>query len=171
MSLLSDCARCAGPVAIWAWPGRPIDIRRNWCRIVESNSTGGLWPYLGRIRGMVIGVSIARWPKKAGRSAASRCNVSVGVKASTCAQSPRKSRGVGVSTGLPTQAKHQHHVWTWDFIFDRTDNGGTLKMMTLLDEYTRQCLDHPRRTPDHISSRVRGLGKGDDPVWCTRLYP
>ena len=31
-------------------------------------------------------------------------------------------------------------MWTWDFIFDRTDNGGTIKMMTLLDEYTRQCL-------------------------------
>ena len=29
---------------------------------------------------------------------------------------------------------------TWDFIFDRTDNGGTLKMMTLLDEYSRQLL-------------------------------
>jgi putative transposase len=41
---------------------------------------------------------------------------------------------------LPAQATHRHHVWTWDFIFDRTDNGGTLKMMTLLDEYTRQCL-------------------------------
>jgi len=25
-------------------------------------------------------------------------------------------------------------------IFDRTDKGGTLKMMTLLDEYTRQSL-------------------------------
>jgi len=46
----------------------------------------------------------------------------------------------GVSTGLPTQAIHRHHVWTWDFIFDRTDKGGTLKMMTLLDEYTRQSL-------------------------------
>jgi len=46
----------------------------------------------------------------------------------------------GISTGLPTQATHRHHVWTWDFIFDRTDNGGTLKMMTLLDEYSRQSL-------------------------------
>jgi len=53
---------------------------------------------------------------------------------------PKKISRRGVSTGLPTQATHQHHVWTWDFIFDRTDNGGTLKMMTLLDEYTRQCL-------------------------------
>ena len=31
-------------------------------------------------------------------------------------------------------------VWTWDFIFDRTDKGSTLKMLTMLDEYTRQCL-------------------------------
>ena len=53
---------------------------------------------------------------------------------------PKKISRRGVSTGLPTQATHQHHVWTWDFIFDRTDNGGTLKMMTLLYEYKRQCL-------------------------------
>ena len=46
----------------------------------------------------------------------------------------------GVSTGLPTQAPHRNHVWTWDFIFDRTDKGSTLKMLTMLDEYTRQCL-------------------------------
>ena len=53
---------------------------------------------------------------------------------------PKKIPRRGVSTGLPTQAMHRHQVWTWDFIFDRTDNGGTLKMMTLLDEYTRQSL-------------------------------
>ena len=46
----------------------------------------------------------------------------------------------GVSTGLPTQATHRNHVWTWNFIFDRTDKGSTLKMLTMLDEYTRQCL-------------------------------
>ena len=39
-----------------------------------------------------------------------------------------------------SQATHRHHVWTWNFIFDRTDNGSTLKMMTLLDEYSRQSL-------------------------------
>ncbi len=40
----------------------------------------------------------------------------------------------------PTQTTHLRHVWTWDFIFDRTDKGSTLKIMTLLDEYTRQSL-------------------------------
>ena len=46
----------------------------------------------------------------------------------------------GVSTGLPTQAHHLNQVWTWDFIFDRTDKGSTLKMLTMLDEYSRRCL-------------------------------
>jgi len=55
-------------------------------------------------------------------------------------QKPKKIPRRGISTGLPTQATHRHHVWTWDFIFDRTDNGGTLKMMTLLDEYSRPSL-------------------------------
>lgn len=53
---------------------------------------------------------------------------------------PKKILRQGVSTGLPTQAVHRNHVWTWDFIFDRTDKGSTLKMLTMLDEYTRQCL-------------------------------
>ena len=53
---------------------------------------------------------------------------------------PQRISRQGVSTGLPTQATHRNHVWTWDFIFNRTDKGSTLKMLTMLDEYTRQCL-------------------------------
>ena len=53
---------------------------------------------------------------------------------------PQRIPRQGVSTGLPTQATHRNHVWTWDFIFDRTGKGSTLKMLTMLDEYTRQCL-------------------------------
>ena len=55
-------------------------------------------------------------------------------------EKPKKIPRRGIPTGLPTQATHRHHVWTWDVIFDRTDNGGTLKMMTLLDEYRRPSL-------------------------------
>ena len=53
---------------------------------------------------------------------------------------PKKIPRRGTSTGWPTQATHRHHVCTWDFIFYRSDNGIAIKMMTLLDEYTRQCL-------------------------------
>ena len=54
---------------------------------------------------------------------------------------PKKRRHrQGISTGLLTQASRRNHVWSWDFVHDRTDNGGMLKMMTLIDEYTRKCL-------------------------------
>ena len=53
---------------------------------------------------------------------------------------PKRIPRLVVSTGLPIEATHRNHVWTWDFIFDRTDKGSTLKMLTMLDEYTRQCL-------------------------------
>jgi len=32
------------------------------------------------------------------------------------------------------------HVWTWDFVFDRTSNGTTLKWLSIVDEHTRECL-------------------------------
>jgi len=41
---------------------------------------------------------------------------------------------------LPTQATHRGHVWTYDFVFDRTERRGVLKMLVVLDEYTRECL-------------------------------
>lgn len=37
----------------------------------------------------------------------------------------RKVSRRGVSTGLPTQAIHRGHVWTWDFIADATVRGGS----------------------------------------------
>jgi transposase InsO family protein len=52
---------------------------------------------------------------------------------------PRRRRR-GHSTALPTRATRLNEVWSWDFVHDRTDNGSSLKMLTLIDEYSRQCL-------------------------------
>ena len=32
------------------------------------------------------------------------------------------------------------HVWAYDFVADRTRDGRPLKMLTMVDEYTRECL-------------------------------
>lgn len=56
---------------------------------------------------------------------------------------PRKKQKVrrqGKSTGLPTKATHRNHVWTWDFVHDTTVRGGKLRMLNVIDEYTRECL-------------------------------
>ena len=36
--------------------------------------------------------------------------------------------------------EHKNHVWTYDFVFDRTHNGRPLKMLTVVDEYSRESL-------------------------------
>jgi transposase InsO family protein len=36
--------------------------------------------------------------------------------------------------------EHKNHVWTYDFVFDRTHNGCPLKMLTVVDEYSRESL-------------------------------
>jgi putative transposase len=38
------------------------------------------------------------------------------------------------------RAEHKDHVWTWDFIHDRTRGGQPLKWLAITDEYTRECL-------------------------------
>ena len=45
-----------------------------------------------------------------------------------------------IGQGLCSVRRACHDVWTWDFIFDRPAKGSTLKMLPMLDEYTRQCL-------------------------------
>ena len=51
-----------------------------------------------------------------------------------------KRRRRGVRTGLPTRATHRGHVWAWDFVHDTTVRGGKLRMLNIIDEYTRECL-------------------------------
>ena len=35
---------------------------------------------------------------------------------------------------------HRNHVWSYDFVMDRTHNGRPVKIMTVIDEYSRECL-------------------------------
>jgi len=36
--------------------------------------------------------------------------------------------------------ERKDHVWSYDFVFDRTRDGRPLRMLTMIDEYTRECL-------------------------------
>jgi putative transposase len=38
------------------------------------------------------------------------------------------------------RAEHRDHVWSYDFVVDRTEDGRRLKMMPVVDEYSRECL-------------------------------
>ena len=36
--------------------------------------------------------------------------------------------------------EYKDHVWSYDFVADRTSDGRALKFLTVIDEYTRECL-------------------------------
>ena len=38
------------------------------------------------------------------------------------------------------RAEHPDHVWAYDFVLDRTADGRPLRMLTVVDEHTRECL-------------------------------
>lgn len=57
-------------------------------------------------------------------------------------QKKRKRRRLGTSDNAchRRRAEHKDHVWCWDFVFDHTTSGSTLKWLSIVDEYTRECL-------------------------------
>ena len=85
-------------------------LRRGWS--VNLKRVRRLWISLGLRRPLRL-----RKPRKLGPKP--------GVSANSCVQQP---------------ARFKNDVWTCDFIHDRTTEGRPLKWLTLVDEYTRECL-------------------------------
>ena len=57
-------------------------------------------------------------------------------------QVPRRRPRRRIATGRPRPrpAEAANHVWAYDFVFDTCANGHTLKCLTVIDEWTRECL-------------------------------
>lgn len=57
-------------------------------------------------------------------------------------QVPRKRprRRVATSRPRPTPPESQNHVWAIDFVFDCCADGRQIKCLTVIDEWTRECL-------------------------------
>lgn len=84
----------------------------------------------------------------------------------------RKRRKGTPGEERPFSARAPNEVWSCDFVHDRTEYGRRLKILTVVDEYTRECLEirvekrmtsldvmetfdelfHERGTPSHIRS-------------------
>ena len=52
----------------------------------------------------------------------------------------RPRRRVATSRPRPLPPTAINHVWAYDFVFDTCANGQTLKCLTIIDEFTRECL-------------------------------
>jgi len=56
-------------------------------------------------------------------------------------QQPKRGRlWLNDGSCIRLRPERPNHVWSWDFVFDRTDDGRPIKLMVVIDEYTRQCL-------------------------------
>jgi len=55
-------------------------------------------------------------------------------------QPRKKKRRRWLGEGVPVEATHVDHVWTYDFIHGRTESGAPLRMLTIEDEHTREGL-------------------------------
>ena len=55
-------------------------------------------------------------------------------------QKRRKRRLLGQTTKWVNRAQYPNHVWSYDFVFDQTDDARQLKCLTVVDEFTRQGL-------------------------------
>jgi transposase InsO family protein len=53
---------------------------------------------------------------------------------------PRRVHGQDRNACHLRRSHGNDDVWAWDFIFDRTSDGRGLKWLSLVDEYTRECL-------------------------------
>ncbi|MSR45978.1 MAG: IS3 family transposase, partial [Planctomycetes bacterium] len=52
----------------------------------------------------------------------------------------REGLASAATAAKAASALHVNHVWTYDFVMDRTEDGRWLKLLTVVDEYTRECL-------------------------------
>lgn len=50
------------------------------------------------------------------------------------------------------RAERKDHVWSYDFVFERTEDGRPLRTLIVVDEYTRECL---------VTRTARRLGSED----------
>ena len=58
-------------------------------------------------------------------------------------QKQRKRRRIPGHSGsgcVRYKPKYRNHVWSYDFLMDRTEDGRQLKLLVVIDEFTRECL-------------------------------
>jgi putative transposase len=52
----------------------------------------------------------------------------------------KRMRRRGPAAAFRLRAERANQVWSWDLLFDQTEQGRILRILTLIDEYTKQAL-------------------------------
>jgi putative transposase len=63
----------------------------------------------------------------------------------------RRTKRLGMSTAMRQRAERANQIWSWDFVHDQTQEGRPFRILTLIDEHTKQCL------ATHVGWSVRAV--------------
>jgi transposase InsO family protein len=55
-------------------------------------------------------------------------------------QKPRRRLWLNDGSCIRLRPERRNHVWSYDFVEARTHDGRSLRLLTLIDEFTRECL-------------------------------
>ena len=55
-------------------------------------------------------------------------------------QPKRKRLWINDGSCIRLRPEYKDHVWSYDFVTARTDEGKAFRMLNIIDEYTRECL-------------------------------
>lgn len=53
----------------------------------------------------------------------------------------RRRKRLGIGAGMPCKADHPNQVWAYDFVEDRTESGRKIRVLTIVAEFTRECVE------------------------------
>ena len=67
-------------------------------------------------------------------------------------QRPRGRLWLNDGSCIRLRPERRNHVWSYDFVAAKTHDGRTLRLMTLIDEHTRECL------AIRVARRINGFG-------------
>ena len=57
------------------------------------------------------------------------------------AKQPKRARlWLNDGSCIRLRAEHRNHVWSYDFVEDRTHEGRRIRMLNIIDEFTHECL-------------------------------
>jgi putative transposase len=80
----------------------------------------------------------------------------------------RRRLGDSANSCTRRAAEYPNHVWSYDFLMDQTEDGGRLKIMAIIDEFTRECVALvPRRSfkaPDVVEVLRDAFGRRGTPA-------
>lgn len=65
---------------------------------------------------------------------------------------PRRRLWLNDGSCIRLRPEHRNHVWSYDFVEAQTHDGRRVRLMTLIDEFTRECL------AIRVARRINSLG-------------